>query len=148
MLLAARDYREFLSTFDPVATAYPDVRFLLTHWGCFTWGEQRKAHAEPPFPLLLLLIELMKPHRNLSTDIAAHQFLFKPSTSRALLEQLVEHLGPERILYATDWPWGDSSPQAMVKNVAFVKEATFLDEEQKCAILGLNACRFLGMQEV
>lgn len=141
-----RDYGEFLNTFEPVASAYPDVRFLLTHWGCLSWGEQREAHAEPPFPLLPVFVEFMKRHRNLSTDIAAHQFLFKTSTSRALLEQLVEHLGAERVLYATDWPWGDSSPEAMVKNVAFVKEATFLDEEQRDAILGLNARRFLGMQ--
>jgi predicted TIM-barrel fold metal-dependent hydrolase len=92
-----------------------------------------------------LFVDLIKRHGNLSTDIAAHQFLFKSSTSRALLEQLVEHVGAERVLYATDWPWGDSSPEAMVNNVAFVRDATFLDEAQKASILGLNACRSLGI---
>jgi len=140
-----RDYRAFLSTFEPVARNYPDVSFLLTHWGCFSWGEQRKTHAEPPFPLLPIFVEFMKRYQYLLTDIAAHQFLFKPATSAALLEQLVEHLGAERVLYATDWPWGDPSPDEMVKNVAFVKDATFLDQEQKTAILGLNACRFLSL---
>lgn len=140
-----RDYREFLGTFDAVAEAYSDIQFLLTHWGCFSWGEQREAHADPPFPLLPIFVELMRRRRNLLTDIAAHQFLFKPSTSSALLEQLVEHLGAERVLYATDWPWCDSTPDAMVGNVAFVKNAPFLDKEQKAAILGLNACRFLSL---
>ncbi len=143
-----RDYVEFLGIFTSVAEAYPDVKFLLTHWGCFSWGEQREAHAEPPFPLLPALVDLMKKHENLLTDIAAHQFLFTPSTSSSLLEQLVEHLGADRILYATDWPWGDPSPTAMVNNVAFVKNAPFLDEEQKANILGRNACRLLGIQEV
>lgn len=141
-----KDYHEFLGTFEPVAQAYPDVRFLLTHWGCFSWGEQEEAHAEPPFPLLPILVELIKRHGNLLTDIAAHQFLFKPSTSKALLEQLVEHLGAERVLYATDWPWGDASPEQMVRNVAFVKDADFLDEGQKAEILGRNASRFLSVQ--
>lgn len=143
-----RNYEEFLGTFASVAEAYPDVKFLLTHWGCFSWGEQQEAHAEPPFPLLPALVDLMGKYEDLLTDIAAHQFIFKPPTSRALLEQLVEHLGADRVLYATDWPWGDSSPDAMVNDVAFVKNAPFLDEEQKASILGLNACRFLGIQAV
>lgn len=141
----ARDYGEFLGTFAPVAEAYPDVTFLVTHWGCFSWGEQREAHAEPPFPLLPTFVDLMQRHENLLTDIAAHQFLFKPATSSALLQQLVEHLGADRVLYATDWPWGGSSPAAMVDAVAFVRNAPFLDEEQKASILGRNACRLLGI---
>ena len=49
------------------------------------------------------------------------------------------------VLYTTDWPWGYPSPDAMVKNVAFVKDVPFLDQDQKTAILGLNACRFLSL---
>ena len=136
------DYATFLETFAEVAESYPDVKFLVTHWGCCCWGG-----ADPPFPLLPTFIGLMKRYDNLLTDIAAHQFLFRPPTSSALLEQLVEHLGADRVLYATDWPWGDPSPKAMAANVAFVKNAPFLDEDQKARILGLNACRFLGLQE-
>ena len=142
-----RDYATFLESFAAVAKAYPDVQFLLTHWGCFSWGEQGEAHAEPPFPLLPVFIGLMKTYQNLLTDIAAHQFLFKPSTSSALLDRLVEHLGAHRVLYATDWPWGNPSPEAMAANVAFVKNAPFLDEDQQASIFGLNACRFLGLHE-
>ena len=140
-----RDYRKFLATFEPVAEAYGDVRFLLTHWGCFSWGEQTAAHAEPPFPLLPAFVELLKRHDNLLTDIAAHQFIFKPETSRALLQQLVGRLGAHRVLYATDWPWGGTSPEQMAQDVAFVRDADFLDDEQKAAILGRNACDFLSL---
>ena len=88
------------------------------------------AHADPPFPLLEVFTGLMERYPRLATDIAAHQFIFKPTTSAALLEQLVAHLGADRVLYATDWPWRNASPNAMAANVAFVKNAPFLDPEQ------------------
>jgi predicted TIM-barrel fold metal-dependent hydrolase len=138
------DYREFLGHFEGVASRYPEVQFLLTHWGCFSWGEQAEHHRQAPFPLLEPLGELLDRQANLSTDIAAIQFAFSPAAQAQLLQALVARLGAERVMYGTDWPWGGKASE-MTKTVEFVAAAPFLGEKEKELILGGNAARFLGL---
>ena len=70
------DYQEFLDLFEPVARDFPSVRFLLTHWGCFTWGDNWLANCRAPFPLLAPFVRLLNSHENLFTDIAAITIFF------------------------------------------------------------------------
>ena len=63
---AFRTIRSSLDLFEPVARDFPSVRFLLTHWGCFTWGDNWLANCRAPFPLLAPFVRLLNSHENLS----------------------------------------------------------------------------------
>ena len=64
------DYQEFLDLFEPVARDFPTVRFLLTHWGCFTWGDNWPGELAP-------FVRLLNSHEHLYTDIAAITLLWE-----------------------------------------------------------------------
>jgi len=121
------DYQEFLDLFEPVARDFPTVKFLLTHWGCFTWGDLWLQNFRPPFPLLDPFVRLLNRHEHLYTDIAAVTIFFGDemawtngrmegpeweypyANGLALLEGLVRGAGAERVMWGTDWPWTATS---------------------------------------
>lgn len=149
-----KDYDEFLECFEPVARRFRDVDFLLTHWGCFNWGERHKVSSKPPFPGLESFMRLVNRHDNLYTDIAAITFVIGQANGEAwpyptgleLLRELINGVGIEKVMWGTDWPWTDTSGITYKQCVTMIQDgATFLKEREKQMLLGDNAARFLGI---
>jgi predicted TIM-barrel fold metal-dependent hydrolase len=149
-----RDYRRFLRKFEPVAERFSNVDFLLTHWGCFNWCDRRPVSSKPPFPGLEHLLELLKRHGNLYTDIAAiapdiggaNEEEWPWPTALKLIERIVREAGIEKVMYGTDWPWTEGYCTYGQMVTMITKGATFLDEQEKQQLLGGNAARFLGLK--
>lgn len=144
-----RDYAEFLGHFEPIARDFPTVRFLLTHWGCTTWGEGREENQRPPYPRLKHLVDLMQKHDNLSTDLAAISFIFPGEYPYPMaldfVKELVGRLGAERVMWGTDFPWSEGRCEYRKTVTMLTEEAKFLTEREKSLIMGENAARFLGL---
>ena len=142
------DYQEFLDLFEPVARDFPSVRFLLTHWGCFTWGDNWLANCRAPFPLLAPFVRLLNSHENLFTDIAAITIFFGDdmawnkcrlkgpeweypyANGLDLLEGLVKGAGAERVMWGTDWPWTDGRCTYKQNLTMVTSHADFLSDEE------------------
>ena len=157
------DYEEFLGLFDPVARDFPTVKFLLTHWGCFTWGDQWLANCRPPFPSLGPFVALLNRHEHLYTDIAAITIFFGDeiawtngrlegpeweypyANGLALLEGLVRGAGVERVMWGTDWPWTEGRCTYKQNLTMVTTHANFLSDEEKRLVLGVNAAKFAGL---
>lgn len=78
-------------------------------------------------------------------EIDALEADYYSAQERQLMSQeeftaLVKAFGAERVLFGTDSPWTDS--QTEIRRILGLKG---LDEEEKAAILGENACRLLNL---
>ena len=142
------DYAAFLKGFEEkVVRNFSRLRFLLTHWGCFTWSNPPAQR--PPYPGMRELATLVKRYDTLATDIAAITFLFDRDypfpTAQQFFQALVDAVGAEKIMWGTDWPWTDAN--AMYRQcLRFVThECRFLNDRQKELILSKNAVAFLDI---
>ena len=106
-----------------IARAYPDVSFIVAHVGGAYHGR---------FPVRL--IDLARELDNVYLDLCSSLGYFGG------LEALVQRVGPDKILYASDMTFMSASHQ--IGRVLFAEIA----EETKRKILGLNAARLLGVQ--
>jgi predicted TIM-barrel fold metal-dependent hydrolase len=142
-----KDYREFLKHVDNMASAFPDVNFQIAHYGS---PEDTLMLAETgDFSSLAPVVELVKSHDNLFPDTAALPFLETeeyphPGTAR-LVRFLIEEIGPDKMMYGTDWPYFCNGAYLTYRQgVNMIRQADYLTQEQKDAVLGGNALRFLG----
>jgi len=101
-----------------LAAAFPGVRFIAGHAGLFEVGR---------------VMELLGPLENVAVDISFQ--------SVASIRKLVEVFGPERVLYASDWPYGNHRPP-----IKAVVKACRGDDGLAGMILGENAARLLNLQ--
>jgi len=67
-----------------LARAFPGVRFIVGHAGLYEVKD---------------VLNLLHPYKNVFIEISFQS----PKTIRSLIKTF----GPEKILYGTDWPWGD-----------------------------------------
>jgi predicted TIM-barrel fold metal-dependent hydrolase len=104
------------------AERYPNAKVLFGHSG-FGYGGARAC------------IEVAKAAGNTFFDIAAS------TTDLGLVEMLVDGIGAERILFATDLPFIDCRMQ--VGRIAF----SALDDEQMSLVLAGNARKLFGICE-
>lgn len=103
---------------------FPDNVIVCAHWG-------------GGLPFYAIMPDVAKTLRNVYFDSAASPFLYMPKVFRVALELL----GPEKILFATDYPLVSHE-----RLLAQVEEAD-LPPDAKRAVLGGNAARLLGMEE-
>lgn len=106
---------------DAIAEDYPNVIFILAHSG-------------QDFFMARKNIDIAKRHKNVVLDITY------TSTSRNMVEFLVEGVGADRVLFATDFPMRDPSPQ--LGWVCYAK----LSVEDKKKILAGNMQRILDQR--
>jgi uncharacterized protein len=117
---------------EPVAYAavldrHPHLNLVLAHLGGALWRQAAPLAAAFPgisFDLCEIIAWVDAPGA---------------PTRRQLAEAILE-VGPERILFGTDFPWYDVS-----RTVDQVMDLPLLSEEQKEGILGRNAVRILGL---
>ena len=102
--------------------AFPDVTFILAHWGGGLWW------------YLLMKQEVKEVLRRTYFDTAASPFLYRPE----IFEHAVKIIGTEKILYGSDFP--------LLSLNRYLKEMaqTHLTRKQQEAILGGNSQKVLG----
>ena len=101
-----------------LASAFPNVAFIAGHAGLFEVKD---------------VMNLLGPLNNVSVDIS-----FQPP---ATIRQLLRVFGPERVLYASDWPYGNHQPP-----IKAVTKACRGDDRIARMIFEENAIRLLNLQ--
>ncbi|MBN1883047.1 MAG: amidohydrolase [Deltaproteobacteria bacterium] len=66
-----------------LVASFPEVRFIAGHAGLYQAGD---------------VIKMLAREKNVSVDISVQ--------SPKAVKRLLEAFGPERVLFASDWPWG------------------------------------------
>jgi len=102
-----------------LAAAFPEVAFIAGHAGLF---EVQKT------------MDFLGPLKNVAVDISFQS----PATIRKLLQVF----GPERVLYASDWPYGNHRPA-----IKAVRKACRGDDHMTRMLLADNAARLLNIHD-
>jgi predicted TIM-barrel fold metal-dependent hydrolase len=111
-----------LERFYELILSFPNLPILLAHWG-------------GGFSFYELMPEVAKAMKNVYYDTAASPFLY----SKRIYAIVCEIVGPEKILFGTDFPL--IPPQRYFQELA----ESGLAEEVRDKILGLNMARLLGL---
>ena len=101
---------------------FPDNTIICAHWG-------------GGLPFYALMPEVPEVIKNVYFDTAVSPFLYRPD----VVPTVVDLIGPDRILFGTDYPL--IQPKRLLQ---YVEEAN-LDQAAQEAILGGNAARLLGL---
>jgi len=99
-----------------LVSAFPAVTFIAGHAGLFNYRE---------------VIALLSPFKNVMVDTSFHS----PGTVR----ELIRAFGPERVMYASDWPYGNRLPA-----IKIIKKACKGDISLERRIFYENAASILG----
>jgi predicted TIM-barrel fold metal-dependent hydrolase len=102
--------------------AFPETTWILAHWG-----------GRLPF-YGLLKKEAPETYRQVYFDTAASPYIYRPAIYRVVAEMV----GPEKVLFGSDYPL--LPPSRYVKEM----EEAGLSEEWRDLILGKNLARLLG----
>jgi hypothetical protein len=128
---------------EPVGHAYPGkgglsldafYRFVSCHQGLTAVG----AHWAGGLPFYALMPEVREALANVYVDTAATPFLYGP----AIYRQVAELVGPERILFGSDYPFISQRRQRQA-----IEDNLGDDEGGRRLILGENACRLLRLSD-
>jgi uncharacterized protein len=121
---------------EPMAKKYPDVPIVLAHFGSYSshhpgiWFDQA--------------VTLMESCRNVYADISAAHYLLDDEKKVAKIRT---RIGFERVLFATDYPGPLYYGFSLASLVQQIEANPLLVEEEKAAILGLNAKRLLRIEK-
>jgi uncharacterized protein len=100
-----------------LCTEFPGVSFIVGHSGLFQYREA---------------IDLFSSRKNVFVDTSFQ--------APKRINELIKAFGPERVLYASDWPWGDRKT-----NIASVAKACRGDKSLERLIYYENAARLLKL---
>jgi predicted TIM-barrel fold metal-dependent hydrolase len=107
-----------------VLAAYPDLRVVAAHWG-------------GGLPFYELMPEVRELTVNVCYDSAASTYLY----DRRVFETAAMLAGPERILFASDFPVLKQGPL-----LSRVREREWATEDALAGVLGENAIRTYGLE--
>ena len=134
---------QYWSQMERVLKRYPNLMVQFNHGGAVLL----------PSPEADAFFNLVRKSENVfvSTSYLGGPFLGWPDEWRypfpeylRQLKILYEGLGPERLMWATDWPWLESYTKYPQLIDAIRQHADFMSDLDKTAYLGGNALRFLG----
>jgi uncharacterized protein len=100
-----------------LVTSFPDVTFIAGHAGLFKYRD---------------VIELLSSHKNVMVDTSVQ--------SPAHVRELIKAFGPERVMYASDWPYGNRLPA-----IRIIKKACKGDTALEKRIFYENAAALIGL---
>jgi uncharacterized protein len=106
----------------PFIANFPGLKLVCAHWG-------------GGLPFYALMPEVNKSLKNVFFDSAASPYLYTPE----VYERVADLLGPERILFGTDYPL--LTPERYLKEI----DSLNLNPKVKSQILGENAKELLGI---
>lgn len=131
---------EFLAQLSRVLDDVPQLPVALLHAGC----------ADPLTDAGRTVVDLCARHPNvyLSCSMPGEvwddgvEYPYRNLLSR--VERLRDTVGPERIMWATDWPWFDDRFLYQQGIDCFRRHADFFRDGELALFLGDNAARFMG----
>jgi uncharacterized protein len=100
-----------------LVAAFPNVPFIAGHAGLFKYKD---------------VIDLLSPFKNVMVDTSVQ--------SPAHVRELIRAFGPERVMYASDWPYGNRIPA-----IKIIKKACKGDSALEKRIFYENAAELLGI---
>jgi predicted TIM-barrel fold metal-dependent hydrolase len=131
---------EYLQQLPKLLRAFPDLRVQLNHGACIDpldANVDEVARAVEGYDNVFLSTSYLGLVWEDESEYPFPRYLER-------LRKLKEHVGAEKIMWGTDWPWPESwlkYPQAVD---AVRKHASFMSQSEKRLFLGENAQRFLG----
>lgn len=100
-----------------LVAAFPGVTFIAGHAGLFKYRD---------------VIDLLSGHKNVMVDTSVQ--------SPTHVRELIKAFGPERVMYASDWPYGNRLPA-----IKIIKKACKGDTALEKRIFYENAAELLGL---
>jgi predicted TIM-barrel fold metal-dependent hydrolase len=116
------------SEFGPVLRQWPNLRLVLAHLGGASWRETA---------------ELADTYPQVAFDVSEIiEWIGAPNAPSATeLTELVRHIGADRVMLGSDFPWYDP-----VRTADLVDGLPGLGAGERAAILGVTAVRLLGLE--
>lgn len=112
---------------EDVIAAFPKLKIIMCHMG---------------YPFTEEATYMLHTHANVYMDVGVVDWYLRRAGFHRLLGQVVETVGPDKILFGSDqMAWPDKIAVA----VNAIQEASFLSGEDKRKILGENARKLLGL---
>lgn len=142
------DYAAYAEGMHKAADKFPDVTMLLAHYGTPRLVDRDDSDRTIHYDRLHGPLDLMAPHPNLHCDLAAYQHLIRAGeefpyrSALRVVEVMVERLGPERVVWGTDFPYLGEQPYPEL--IRAIREAPFLTPDGAELVLGGNAQRIMG----
>jgi len=132
---------DYLRQLARIVPEYPTVQYCLLHNGCI---DVLKSDEFTP------IAELTNNNRNLYLSCAAPgnvwddegEYPFPNYLAR--IRALVNAVGVDKLMWATDWPWLEDKMKYLQALDAVRKHASFLNDNDKRWFLGDTAAQFLG----
>jgi len=106
-----------ISSAKDLVSSFPDVKFIAGHAGLYEYRD---------------VIDLLGGFKNVMVDTSFQ--------SPGHVRELISVFGPDRVLYASDWPYGNRMPA-----IKIVKKGCKGDRDVEKQILYENAASLLGM---
>lgn len=144
-----RDYDHYAEGMHKVAERFPDVTFLLAHYGTPSLVDRDDPTRTIHYDRLDGPIKLARPHENIYLDLAAYQHLIRKGeefpyvSAQKVVEILVSELGADRIVWGTDWPYLGEQPYPEL--IRSIRAIPGLSEEDSANVLGGNAQRIFAL---
>jgi predicted TIM-barrel fold metal-dependent hydrolase len=107
----------WISDAKELVAAFPNVTFIAGHAGLMEYRE---------------VIALLSGYRNVRVDTSFH--------SPARVRKLIDAFGPERVMYASDWPYGNMMPA-----IRIIEKACRGDRGLERRLFYENAAEVLGV---
>jgi predicted TIM-barrel fold metal-dependent hydrolase len=124
--------------FAPVLEAHPGLPLVLAHLGGAAWRETAAVAEAYPHALFDLCEIVAWTDATGGARPGAEGWGAAPTAAELVV--LIRRIGPERVLFGSDFPWYDPAD-----TVAEVLALPGLGDEERAAILGGNAARVLGI---
>jgi predicted TIM-barrel fold metal-dependent hydrolase len=123
----------------------------MAHLGCFNWTNEfphsyGTVKKDEMFKNLDEFVKLMS-YPNVWTQNAYIVAYFRDeqfpySTAHRLLKRLIEEIGIDKFIFATDWPWTERFCKYK-QQIDMIRTADYLNQEDKEKFLSKNVENFL-----
>ena len=132
----------------------PDLIVVLNHLGFCQNGYERDQYGRPRIQTLLppptlenvrRLADHPGVHAHFSGQYAFSKEEYPHLDLRTTVDALVETLGPERLLWASDYPWIAEHPGYRKQLDLPMTLIQGLSEQDRAAVMGGNAARLFGL---
>lgn len=143
-----------LALLSQVLDEIPDLTVVLNHLGFCQSGFLADEWGRPRIPLeipppSLTLVESLAHYPQVCVHFSGHYAFsedpYPYDDLRPVSEALLNAFGPDRLLWASDWPWIVEHPGYSAVIAMVDQHLPGLTEPQRAQVLGGNAARILGI---
>lgn len=138
-----------------VVERFPDLTIMLNHLGfcqsgfeCDEWGRPRISTTIPPDSFST--VQQLAQHENVAVMFSGQYAFSKGDYPYPDLQEtgqmLLEAFGPERLVWASDWPWISEVPGYRALLDLVPEQLPGISPSELSQIMGGNAQRLLGIE--